>query len=75
MVGRKPNGFARLFRVAIGLHLHNLPMLNRIDIGNPAFSRLTSSAGPGLEMHKNDDLVSDFDDLFRQALGFLTGFT
>ena len=55
VVRQKPNGPACLFRVAIGLHLHNLPILDRIDIGNPAFHRLTSSLRPGLEMHKNED--------------------
>ena len=70
MVGRKPNGLTCLFRITIGLYLHNLPILNRMDIGNPAFYRLTPTPRPGLVMHKNDDLVPDFEDLFGQALGF-----
>src|SRR5438552_12914474 len=44
VVGRKPNGFACLFRVAIGLHLHNLPILNRSHL--LAIKRFESIALP-----------------------------
>jgi hypothetical protein len=64
----KPNSNACLFRVSIGLHLHNLPILNRVDISNIALSGLTTSLWPGLEMHKHKNLVTNFDDLFGQAL-------
>ena len=74
MVGRKPHCFACLFGVAVGLHLNDLAILNRVDIGNAAFSHLTTSLWPGLEMHEDNNLVPDFEDLFGQRLDFLRGF-
>ena len=71
---RKPKGYACLFRVAVGLHLYNLAILNRVDIGNAAFSKLATSLWPGLEMHEDNNLVPDFEDFFGQALGLLRGF-
>jgi len=47
--------------------------LNRVDISNAAFSGLTTSLWPGLEMHEDNNLVPDFEDLFGQALDFLRG--
>lgn len=58
---RKPNGFACLFRVAVGLHLHNLAIVNRVDIGNVAFSHLAASLWPRLKMHEDNKLVPLFD--------------
>jgi hypothetical protein len=71
---RKPNGFACLFRVAVGLHLHNLAIVNRVDIGNVAFSHLAASLWPRLKMHEDNKLVPHFEDLFGQALDFLRSF-
>src|SRR5260370_1022916 len=39
-----------------------------------AFSHLTASLWPRLKMHEDNNLVTDFEDLFGQALDFLRSF-
>ena len=68
---RSSDGFASLSRISVRLHLHDLPFMKGIDIGNVALSRLTTALRPGLEMEEYRNLVSDDQDLFRHILHLL----
>lgn len=47
---RQLNGFTSLGGIGVGLHLHDLALLNGVDIGNVALSWLAASLRPSLKV-------------------------